>query len=288
MAAWRNQESLTPDAAESGWNNGDDHLPSNRLSEWPCCFSPSVIDASRPITGRFHGAIEAVKTDFGNFYLDRENLTRLGIGVAGAAVFANTGMDRYIRNKYQNDLRSHGTDEATKIFNISGTALALVTVPVYIGTYGAGLWLHNPTMEEWAQKSFRATVVGGPALVFLAAATGGDRPTEGDSHWKPFQNFHGVSGHAYFGAVPFITAAKMSENPYQKAIFYGLSTFTGLSRINDDKHYFSQVGPGVVPRVFELRRRREGKRSAGRTRACPTRARPERDRDYGAEEVLTA
>ena len=189
-------------------------------------------------------SIETEKTDFGNFYLDRENLTRLGIGVAGAAVFANTGIDRYIRNKYQDDLRSEDTDKATNIFNLSGTALALVTVPVYIGTYGSGRLLHNPTLEEWAQKSFRATVVGGPALVFLATATGGDRPTEGDSHWKPFRNFHGVSGHAYIGGIPFITAAKMSDNPYQKAIFYGLSTFTGLSRINDDKHYFSQAALG--------------------------------------------
>ncbi len=193
---------------------------------------------------RFHGATKPSPTDIRNFYLDRENLTRLGIGVAGAAVFANTGMDRYIRNKYQDDLRSHRTDEATKIFNISGTALVLVTVPVYIGTYGAGMLLHNRTMEEWARKSLRATVVGGPALMFLATATGGDRPTEGNSHWKPFHNFHGVSGHAYIGAVPFITAAKMSENLYQKALLYGLSTFTGLSRINDDKHYFSQVALG--------------------------------------------
>ena len=194
--------------------------------------------------GAISRSYEAVKTDLGNFYLDRENLTRLGIGVAGAAVFANTGMDRYIRNKYQDNLRSNGTNEATKIFNMSDTALFLSTVPVYIGTYGTGLLLHNPTMEEWALKSLRATIVGAPALVFLATATGGDRPDEGNSHWKPFQNFHGVSGHAYIGAVPFITAAKMSENPYQKVLLYGLSTFTGLSRINDDKHYFSQVALG--------------------------------------------
>src|SRR5659263_743793 len=50
---------------------------------------------------------------------------------------------------------------------------------------------------------------------------------------------------------------------------------------------FFPGGPGVVPRLFKLRRRREGKRSAGRTRACTTRARPERDRGYGTEEVLT-
>jgi len=195
-----------------------------------------------------HGAIsrsiETVKTDFENFYLDRANLTKLGIGFAVGAVFANTEMDQHIRDKYQNDLRSEDTDKATKIFNMSDSTLFLVTVPVYIGTYGAGRWLHNSTVEEWAQKSFRATLVGEPAVLFLATATGGDRPTEGDSHWKPFHNIHGVSGHAFIGGIPFITAAKMSENPYQKAVFYGLSTVTGLSRINDDRHYFSQVALG--------------------------------------------
>jgi hypothetical protein len=122
--------------------------------------------------------------------------------------------------------------------------LALVTVPVYIGTYGAGLALHNSTMEEWAQKSFRATLVGEPTVVFLAPAIGADRPDEGDSHWRPYRNIRGVSGHTFVAGVPFITAAKMSENPYLKAIFYGISTFTGISRINDDKHYFSQVALG--------------------------------------------
>ena len=191
--------------------------------------------------GAISRGYEAVKTDFGNFYLDRENLTKLGIGVGVAAVFANTNIDMYIRDKYQSSTRSHVTDQATKIFNISGSEVALVLAPAYLGAYGVGKWLHNPTMVDWATNSFRATIVGGPALLVLAAATGADRPTEGDSNWGSYQNFHGVSGHTYFGAVPFITAAKMSENPYQKAILYGLSTFPGLSRINDDEHYFSQV-----------------------------------------------
>jgi len=186
--------------------------------------------------------LETVKTDFGNFYLDRANLVMLGIGIGGAAVFANTEIDREIRDKYQENVRSKGTDDAAKIFKVPGTAL--VTVPVYIGTYGAGLLLRSPAMEEWAYKSFRATGVGAPALLFLQAATGADRPTEGDSHWRPFRNSHGASGHAFIGGVPFITAAKMSESPYIKGIFYGLSTLPGLSRINDDRHYFSQAALG--------------------------------------------
>jgi hypothetical protein len=80
---------------------------------------------------------KTVKTDFGNFYLGRENLTMLGIGVAGAAVFANTNMDMYIRNKYQDDLRSKETDDATKIFNISAASIAFVIAPAYLGAYGA-------------------------------------------------------------------------------------------------------------------------------------------------------
>jgi len=159
-------------------------------------------------------------------------------------VFANTNIDMYIRDKYQSSTRSHVTDQATKIFNITGSEVALVLAPAYLGAYGAGKLFHSPTMVEWAENSLRATIVGGPALLFVAAATGGDRPTEGDSNWGAFNNFHGVSGHTYFSAVPFITAAKMSENPYQKAILYGLSTFAGLARINDDEHYFSQVALG--------------------------------------------
>jgi hypothetical protein len=189
-------------------------------------------------------SVKAVKTDFGNFYWDRSNLIKLGIGVAGAAVFANTGMDRYIRNKYQDDLRSPGTDDATKPFNISANGITLVLAPAYLGAYGAGKLLNNATLVEWAENSFRATLVGAPALLVLAAVTGGDRPTEGGSNWGAFNNFHGVSGHAYFTAVPFITAAKMSEKNYQKVIFYGLSTLTGISRVNDDKHYFSHVALG--------------------------------------------
>jgi membrane-associated phospholipid phosphatase len=219
-----------------------------RLTRIALGLALCLLPLGQPCFAEDNGAIvrgfRTMETDFRNFYFDRENLTKLGIGVAGAAVFANTGMDRAIRDKYQNNVRNNETGNATSVFNISNTALVLVTVPVYAGTYGAGLLLQNPTMEEWAQKAFRATVVGGPALVFLATATGADRPTEGNSHWKPFRNIHGVSGHAYIGAVPFITAAKMSDNPYQKAVFYGLSTVTGLSRINDDRHYFSQVALG--------------------------------------------
>jgi hypothetical protein len=38
-----------------------------------------------------------------------------------------------------------------------------------------------------------------------------------------------------------LTAAKMTDNPFLKYPLYVGSTLTGLSRINDNKHYFSQA-----------------------------------------------
>ena len=42
-------------------------------------------------------------------------------------------------------------------------------------------------------------------------------------------------------AVPFITAAKMVDDPLLKAALYVGSGLTGWSRINDNDHYLSQV-----------------------------------------------
>jgi membrane-associated phospholipid phosphatase len=187
-------------------------------------------------------AVETVTSDFETFYLGRANLARLGIGIAAAAVPANTNVDRWIRDKVQRNLRSGGTDDIAKVAKVPGSAI--VSVPVYIGAYGAGHLLRNPTVTEWSQRSFRATIVGAPALLVVQSAIGSDKPEDGSSHWNPFHSSNGVSGHAYIGAVPLITAAEMSESPYRKGLFLALSTLPGLSRINDDAHYFSQSALG--------------------------------------------
>ena len=43
------------------------------------------------------------------------------------------------------------------------------------------------------------------------------------------------------GAVPFLSVAKMSDNPWVKGSFYTASTLPALSRINDDAHFASQA-----------------------------------------------
>jgi hypothetical protein len=61
------------------------------------------------------------------------------------------------------------------------------------------------------------------------------------SGWKFFQDDNGVSGHAFVGAIPFLAAAEMCENPWAKGGLYVCSTFVGFSRMTSDAHYPSQA-----------------------------------------------
>ena len=80
-------------------------------------------------------------------------------------------------------------------------------------------------------------------MLLMQEVLGSSRPADTGmpSQWSPFHASNGVSGHAFMGSVPFITAANMTDNIWAKAGLYFCSTFTGWSRINDDKHYLSQV-----------------------------------------------
>jgi hypothetical protein len=84
---------------------------------------------------------------------------------------------------------------------------------------------------------------GLPPMLLMQYVTGASRPgeTTAESHWKPFNDNNGVSGHAFMGALPFINAAKMTDELPLKIGFYACSAFAGWSRINDDAHYTSQV-----------------------------------------------
>ena len=197
------------------------------------------VNESLAIGGSVSKDLAYIKDDYRNFYLSGDNLIHLGIGIGCAGLFANTSMDGDIQEFYQDNVRSDATDDLSNVLKVPGNIF--VTVPILIGTY---LAFNESSAGEWASKSLRAMIVGAPTGLLLQRLTGASRPSEGDSKWKPFHDANGLSGHAFIGAVPFITAAKMNENPYMKGLLYGLSFLPSLSRINDNKHYFSQSALG--------------------------------------------
>lgn len=184
-------------------------------------------------------AVSIVEDDYRAFYLDARVMGYLGAGVIGSGVLANSSADREVNEYFRDDLRSSGTDSFSDIARIPGDVL--VTVPLLFGAYA--LTDAGP-VKSWAGDSLRAFAVGAPAGLLVQYATGASRPEEGTSGWKPFRGNNGLSGHSFVGAIPFITAAKSQDSLAMKSLFYGLSVLPGLSRMNDEKHYLSQVALG--------------------------------------------
>jgi len=171
-------------------------------------------------------------------------LAALAASVGVAAPMANGSADEDVHHWYQERIHRDGMDPVSTTAGIAGQ----VWVVLPVGLEFARLLghvdeeaFHDGGLFEWSNRSLRACAVGYPPILALFGLLGGDRPSDGPSHWEPLHGFHGVSGHTFVGAVPFLTAAAMTDNVFLKAPLIVGSFATGWSRIHDDKHYLSQV-----------------------------------------------
>ena len=205
--------------------------------------TPSCPDPPGPLQTLFADVL----ADHANYY-SRENLGALAVGIGIAAAMANTKLDASMQNSYLKNLRDIGTDEVSEAVHTPKVlGNAYITLPAFGAAALAGSCFDDVPLahgvSEWGSRSLRTFLVGAPPMLAMQAITGGSRPgeTNAGSHWKPFKDTNGVSGHSFMGAVPFISAAKMTDDPFWKTAFYAGSTLAAFSRINDDHHYPSQV-----------------------------------------------
>jgi membrane-associated phospholipid phosphatase len=211
--------------------------------------------------------IETVSGDYKSFYAG-DRLIRMGIVFGAAGIAANTNIDMSIRNWYQDNVRSSRTDAwSSSSRNVSSDLTAKFfgegkyMVPVALLAASVNSISTDTAIGNWGANASRAYIVGLPAMWFTQGALGatrpGDRP-EGSSWGTPFSASNGVSGHAFVGAVPFLTIAYMNpDNKFVKYTAYVASAATTWSRINDDAHFPSQallgwyMGWEAVDAVFE-------------------------------------
>jgi hypothetical protein len=194
--------------------------------------------------------------DQANFYAPESSLPLAAAFGIGAA-FANTQLDQQLQNHFQSSVRGATSREWFEFLHANKElGDGLYTLPVLGGAWIAGeVFNESESMQGiglWGERSIRGFVVGAPAVVVLQRLTGGPRPDETPegSEWHPMQDNNGVSGHAFMSALPFITAAKLTDRPLPKALFYLGSTIGPLSRVNDGAHYPSQIGLGWVMAYF--------------------------------------
>ncbi len=169
----------------------------------------------------------------------------LGWAIALSAPLANTSLDEDFRHWYQRDVRSSGSDDLSSFWRPWGEGK--IFIPAWAGLAVVGhLWEERPlatAVGRFGDRTTRAYLVGAPPMLLMQFVLGASRPgeTSHGSYWKPFDDTNAVSGHAFIGAVPFLTAARMTDRPAIKGALILLSAFPAWSRVNDDRHYLSQV-----------------------------------------------
>jgi len=182
--------------------------------------------------------------DYQEFY-SKDRLLRLSMSFGAGAILANTNADESFQKWYQTDFRSYKTNNIADISKNFGEWKYLL--PITLGTAIADNFnkQYTSTISRWGSRSVRAYLLGTPLLWSTQYIVGASRPVEDNgSSWAPFNDTNGVSGHAFVGAVPFLTLARMNDNKFLKYFLYAASTFTAFSRINDDAHFFSQAALG--------------------------------------------
>lgn len=188
-----------------------------------------------------------IKQDHANYY-SRESLLWLAGGFGVGAMIANTSLDGGIQNHLQSSVLSASSDEWLETFHAQKElGNGRYTIPIFAAAWGAGLLFEKVPLinatGEWGERSVRAIIVGTPPMLAMQYVTGASRPGENasDGSWRPFQDNNGVSGHSFMGAIPFLAAAKITNRPVLKTLYYAGSTLAPLSRLNDNRHYPAQA-----------------------------------------------
>ena len=185
-------------------------------------------------------------SDQRNFY-STQGLFNLGVTAGTTAFMANTSFDENMHKYYQDHWGQSNT-----LTSFSAGVKNFGDGRFVIPTMVAGNLLAQTCLDEggdswlgqFTERNLRAYLVGaGPLL--LAQRLGGSRPQERpgvttSSPWVIGSDTNGASGHAFIGAVPFLTAAKMTDSQPLKWLYYGLSTLPAWSRVHDSAHYPSQ------------------------------------------------
>ncbi|RKZ16044.1 hypothetical protein DRQ50_06745 [bacterium] len=198
-----------------------------------------VPSRSRRQTGSRH-LLAGTGAHWRRNYATRRTFLRLGGALAAAAVLAYSGLDEAVEGIHAGTLRSSATDRLARTVYHGGQRWWFLNW-LLVGAVDA--WFRTNAFTRWGRKNFEAMVVGLPTLWTLQRGLGANRPSDPDPNprWRPLADDNAASGHAFIGAVPWLTLAHRLPRPALQAIARVLSVLTGWSRLNDRKHYLSQV-----------------------------------------------
>lgn len=163
-----------------------------------------------------------------------------GVAVASAA-------DLSVRD-YVQDHRSHFLDSKLSIFRRAGQPEVYATVS--LGVYGVGLISGNKAIRRAGRRLVAAVAVAGGTALAVKELVGRVRPDGAPGNQYRFKPFSGndafPSGHTTAAFAVATSLADDIHNPYASVALYTAASFTAWSRINDNRHWFSDTMAGAA------------------------------------------
>ena len=155
-------------------------------------------------------------------------------------------LDSSIRDFVQDDLRGSTTDDLADVAYHFGS---FYTLAAGLGaTYVGGELIGDRRLQETGLLGGQSLLFAGVLGIGVKWVTQRDRPNSGKGagSWSPFSfdedNTSFPSGHALHAfAVASVVASEYEDTELVGPIAYGLATSTSLSRLNDNKHWASDV-----------------------------------------------
>jgi len=165
---------------------------------------------------------------------------------AAAALAAISPADEPVRDEVQKHRTSSG-DDAAKLFRRMGQPE--VYAPVALGTLAVGLIAGDDKIQRAGGRIIGGLMVTGAVVTLLKPVVGRRRPFGGEEQYQfsPFtSNSSWPSGHT---ATAFALATSVADEIHSTPVtigLYAMGGLTGWARMNDNKHWLTDVLGGAV------------------------------------------
>jgi membrane-associated phospholipid phosphatase len=182
--------------------------------------------------------------------------------LVGSLLIAANMLDDEVRSSTQS-WRNPTSNSLARVGNTFGTGQ--LVFPALVGAWVAGSALGSDGMRRASGHAIVAATAAGLTATALKWTVGRLRPNSGfdSDHFNHFEfkDSSFPSGHA---SIAFGVASSLSRDikgRWDDVALYGAASLTGLARMNDNKHWFSDVIGGAVIGIFAGKWATRGNRS---------------------------
>jgi len=185
--------------------------------------------------------------------------------IAGLILLAAGIGDEGLREEFQ-EHRSAATNSLGRVGNAVGDPRYMV--PAIGVSYLAGWLTGNQNVTRLAWRAGHAVLVASGVTTALKYTIGRTRPSgDGDSdHFQPFGGATSFpSGHTTLAFAVATVIADETHDGWSDPLVYGAAGLTAFARVNNDRHWVSDVLAGAVVGHLSARwlSRREGALTLG-------------------------